>query len=229
MTCRELGGFARVAVIATCALTSVASGQPTDADRPTIRSRVDTLVITHAGAVVGRRITTWTRLGLDQLIVNAERNSIDGSRVLDSTFADPRTLRPSRSVRLTDDSVIAVLFGRDTVFVTTTIAGRSLTAWAVAPAAELFAPTSLDALAATMPLRAGATRSVLVYFPPPSTRSVQGVQLRVEGSEDLRGRTAWRVTATTPDGGSSYWIDGMNREILRSVVRDGETVVALRP
>ncbi|MFN0099893.1 MAG: hypothetical protein ACKVS7_14565 [Gemmatimonadaceae bacterium] len=216
-------------VVVAFALSSVASAQSPDSLRATIRPRVDTLVITQTGAAVGRRITTWTRLGLDQLIVNAEHNTVDGSRILDSTFSDPRTLRPTRSVRLSRDSVIAVLFGQDTVFVTTIIAGRSSTAWAVAPEAELFTPSSIDALAATMPLRTAATRRLLVFYAPPSTRSIQGVQLRVEGPEDVRGRAAWRVAATTPGGGSTYWIDGRTRAILRSDVRDGETLVALRP
>ena len=216
-------------VVTLCVLSHVAGAQPSEPLRITVRPRVDTLAISEAGSVVGHRVTTWKRLGLDQLFVHTERNTSDGSLIVDSTFSDPRTLRPSRTVRYRGDTAIAVLFGHDTIFVTTITAGRSSTAWAVAPAAELFASSSLDALAASMPLSAGATRRVLVFFAPPSSYSIQGVQLRVEGREVLRGRSVWRVTATTPGGGSTYWLDDKTRAILRSNSRDGDRVVALRP
>jgi hypothetical protein len=221
--------WAQVVVIMTCVMPHVAAAQSSDSLRIPVRPRVDTLVISQAGTVVGGRVTTWTRLGLDQLFVHAERNTRDGAWTVDSTFSDPRTLRPSRSVRYSGDSVVAVLFGHDTIFVTTIIAGRSSTAWAVAPAAELFASTSLDALAASMPLSAGATRRVLVFFAPPSSYNIQGVQLRVEAREELRGRSVWRVIATTPGGGSIYWLDDKTRTTLRSSSRDGDRVIALRP
>lgn len=216
-------------VVTTCMMSHVAAAQASDSMRLPVRPRVDTLIVSQAGTVVGDRVTTWSRLGLDQLFVHAERNTGDGARTVDSTFSDPRTLRPSRSVRYSGDRVVAVLFGHDTIFVTMIIAGRSSTAWAVAPAAELYASSSLDALAASMPFSAGATRRVLVFFAPPSSYSIQGVQLRVEGREELRGRSVWRVTATTPGGGSTYWLDDKTRAILRSDARDGDRVIALRP
>ena len=221
--------WTQVVVIMTCVVSHVAAAQSSDSLRITVRPRVDTLVVSQAGAVVGGRVTTWARLGFDQLFVHTDYNTRDGSQTVDSTFSDPRTLRPSRTVSYRGDTAIAVLFGHDTIFVTTITAGRSSTAWAVAPAAELFASSSLDALAASMPLSAGATRRVLVFFAPPSSYSIQGVQLRVEGREELRGRSVWRVTATTPGGGSTYWLDDKTRAILRSNSRDGDRVVALRP
>lgn len=38
-------------------------------------------------------------------------------------------------------------------------------------------------------------------------------------------RDAWRVTAGTPGGGSTYWVHAETRTILRSEIRIGDTVI----
>jgi hypothetical protein len=123
---------------------------------------------------------------------------------------------------------VAVIFGRDTIFLTTTIAGRSETSWALAPAAGLYSSASIEALAATIPLREGASLHVLAFYAPPSTRGVRFTTIRVEERDKVRNRTRWRVVADTPGGGSTFWVDAATRKVLESEVRDGNTIVTLR-
>jgi hypothetical protein len=139
-----------------------------------------------------------------------------------------RTRLPIREVRLVGDTTVTVIFGRDTVFVTTMAAGRSETKWAVAPSAPLFSSASIESLAATMPFERGASRQVLAYYAPPSTLGIRRTTIRVEERERVSGTAAWRIVADTPGGGTTFWVDASTRTVLQSDVREGSAVNTFR-
>jgi hypothetical protein len=195
---------------------------------PVLPTRHDTLTVSYAGTVIGRSTMTWLRRDREQLQVYVWTNAADGSRVTDSLFADPISLEPIREVRLHGDTTVTVIFGRDTVFLTTTVNGRPETSRAVAPAAVLYSSASIESLAATMPLQPGASRRVLTYYAPPSTLGLRRTVIRVEARESVRGRAAWRIVADTPGGGTTYWIDAETRAVLQSDVREGDAVITFR-
>jgi hypothetical protein len=90
---------------------------------PALPERHDTLTAVYAGTVIGRGVMTWTRSGLEQLQVYIWISAADGMKVIDSLFADPTSLRPVREVRAIGDTVVTVLYARDTVFLATASAG----------------------------------------------------------------------------------------------------------
>jgi hypothetical protein len=196
---------------------------------PALPERHDTLTVASADAVIGRGVMTWTRLGLEQLQVYFWLGAADGSPVIDSLFADPTSLVPVREVRVSGGTIVTVLYARDTVFLTTASAGASVTSWAVAPRDALFSSASIESLAATMPLERGSTRTILVFFAPPSRLGIQRVPIKVEGDEIVDGRPAWRVVAGTPGGGTTFWVGATTRTVLRSETREGSAVITFRP
>ena len=139
------------------------------------------------------------------------------------------TLVPIREVRVTGDTVINIIFGGDTLFLTTIVAGSASTSRALAPVGPMYSSSSLATLAATMPLRPAASRTFLTFLVPPFQRGAIPVRVRVWEPVRIDGREAWRVTAGTPGGGSTYWVDAVNRTILRSEIRIGDTVISRRP
>lgn len=179
--------------------------------------------------MLGREIVIWTRLGLEQLQVRKWTSAVDGTSETDSLFANPMTLVPIREVRVTGDTVINIIFGGDTLFLTTIIGGSASTSRALAPAGPMYSSSSLGTLAATMPLRPAANRTFLIFLLPPFQRGAIPVFVRVWEPVRVDGREAWRVTASTPGGGSTYWVDAVTRTVLRSETRIGDTVVLRRP
>jgi hypothetical protein len=196
---------------------------------PALPERHDTLTAVYAGTVIGRGVMTWTRSGLEQLQVYIWISAADGMKVIDSLFADPTSLRPVREVRAIGDTVVTVLYARDTVFLATASAGSTVTSWAVAPTEALFSSASIESLAATMPLSRGSTRIALVFYAPPSRLGVQRVSISVEDVQVVGGRPAWRVIAGTPGGGTTFWVDAPTRTVLRSETREGRAVITFRP
>lgn len=195
---------------------------------PALPERHDTLTVAFDGAVIGRGILTWVRRDLEQLQVYEWTSAADGSRVIDSLFTDPRTLLPIREIRIVGDSVHRVHFASDTIFLTVTAGGRSVTSHAVAPAVPIHSSAAIEMLAATMPLERGATRRVFAFYAPPSRLGARATLLRVEAPEVVEGRPAWRVTADTPGGGTTFWVDAATRTVLRMDVREGNGHVTFR-
>ena len=74
------------------------------------------------------------------------------------------TLVPIREVRVMGDTVINIIFGGDTLFLTTIIGGSASTSRALAPAGPMYSSSSLATLAATMPLRPAASRTFLTFL-----------------------------------------------------------------
>jgi hypothetical protein len=203
-------------------------GQATETRLPTLPARHDTLAVSYAGSVIGRGIMTWARHGREQLQVYAWLGAHEGQGVTDSLFSNPATLAPVREVRTVGDTTITVFFGRDTVFITTTVADRSETKWAVAPNAPMFSSASIESLAATMPFERGASRQLLTFYAPPSTLGVRRTTIRVEERESVLNRVAWRIVADTPGGGTTFWVDALTRTVLQSDVREGSAVITFR-
>jgi hypothetical protein len=205
-----------------------AGAQSSTPSLPTLPERRDTLTVAFGTRVIGRGIMTWTRRGGEQLQVYVWTSASDGSSVTDSLFADPRTLRPLREVRIVEDTVITVLFERDTIWLLTTVAGRQTTSRAVAPPPELYSSAAIESLAATMPLESGATKSFRTYYAPPSTIGVRSTMLSVEETVRIDGRAAWRVVANTPGGGTTFWVDAETRTVLQSETREGDALFTFR-
>lgn len=192
---------------------------------PRLAARHDTLDIRYAGQSIGTGIMEWRYVNGEHLQVYIWR-SADGSSVTDSLFAHAETLRPRREVRVTADTVITVVFERDTIWVLSQPGGglrRSPT-----QGADYYSSASLEALAAAMPFEVGATRWVNAYYAPPSPRGAQWVMLKVEARDTVAGRAAWRVTAGTSGGGTVYWVDAATRTVLQSDLREGEALITFR-
>ncbi len=209
-------------------MAQAVSAQVSETVLPALPDRHDTLTVAHAGTVIGRGVMTWVRHGLEQLQVYVWTSAFNGPSVTDSLFANPATLLPVREVRTIGDTSVTVFFGRDTVFLTTAVAGRSSTSWALAPADPLYSSASIESLAATMPFERGASRSVLAFHAPPSTLGIRRTSIRVEEREPVQGVAAWRIVVDTPGGGSVFWVDEATRTVLQSDVREGNAVITFR-
>ncbi len=196
---------------------------------PTLPARHDTMIVRLDGNVIGRGITQWQRLGLEQLQVYTWLSALDADTVTDSLFVDPSTLRPIRETRVTRDTTFQVHFTRDTLFVSRLFGGRTVTSFTVAPTTELYSSASIEMLAATMPLRNGASRSVLAFFAPPAARGTEWVVLVVRSRTLVSGRAAWRVVANRRADSTAYWVDEATRRILQFDEFEGPTRVVIRP
>lgn len=220
-------------VLRASAVASLLVGHPLVAQDeepslPALPTREGSFTATSDGVVIGTGVLVWTRRGLEQLSVYIWTSATDGSSVTDSLASYPLTLRPVREVRITGDTSRTIIYGRDTMWITTTVGDVSQTARAAAPAMTMHAAASLPLLAATMPFTAGARRMVLAYHAPPSALGARYVPLVVEGPEVVDGLNAWRITAGTPGGGTTFWVDARTRAILRWDVQEGAALVKFR-
>jgi hypothetical protein len=192
-------------------------------------ARSDTFRIATDSTAVGRGIRTWTTLGLEHLQVFVFQGAAGEHVVVDSLFSDPTTLLPIRETRVVADTSFLVHYGRDSLFISRIVGAEASTSHAVAPTVDLHSALSLPMLAATMPFRASASRSVLLYHAPPARLGPKWVVLFVDGRVTLNGRTAWRVFANTQTGTSStFWVDEATRRILQEDHREGNAVVTYR-
>ncbi len=217
-----------LALVIAAGVCSPAAAQDEEPSLPALPVRADTFTATIDSVVIGRGVLEWGRRGLDHLSVYSWKSARDGSSVTDSLFSYPLTLRPVKEVRVTGDTMRTIIYGRDTVWITTTVGDISETARAVAPTMTMHASSSLPALAATMPFTRGARRVVLAYHAPPSSLGARHVPLVAEALDEVGGRPAWRDPAGTPGGGTTFWIDAQSRAVLRWNVREGEVVIKFR-
>lgn len=194
---------------------------------PALPERLDTLTVRYAETVIGRGIMRWTRQDGTQLQVYTWTSAFDGSSVIDSLFSDPSTLRPTREVRVVGDTTHVVEFEEHAVIVRTLVPG-SATAASMMTEADLYSSASIEMLVASMPLVAGASRDVRTFYAPPSRLGTQSTRIVVVAREVVDDRAAWRVTASTPGGGSTFWVDESSRTVLRMDTREGEAVITFR-
>ena len=218
----KYGSFA-VSIVLAFVLATEGTAQP----RPTLPDRLDTLTVRYAGSVIGRGIMHWTRRNGELVQTYAWTSAYDGGRVIDSLFSDAATLVPRREVRVAGDTVRELTFStrgissrtfeRGTVVDETSVAGSGL-----------FSSASIELLAASMPLSVGAAADFKTYHAPPSRLALQATRITVAARETVDGRVAWRVTASTPGGGSTFWIDEATRTVLRMDTREGDAVITFR-
>lgn len=196
-------------------------------ERPALPERMDTLIVRYAETVIGRGIMQWSHPQAAHLQVYIWTSALDGSSVTDSLLSDPRTLRPRREVRVAGDTTHIVEFGDRAATVRTFVNG-ALAVESRVDEAGLFSSASIEALAASMPFTAGASAEFLTYHAPPSRVGAQRTRITVVAREDVDGRPAWRVTASTPGGGSTYWVDAASRTVLQMDTREGEALITFR-
>src|SRR5690606_13628875 len=70
-----------------------------------------------------------------------------------------------------------------------------------------YSSASIESLAATIQLVPGNSETFETYYAPPSRIGTRTTTIRVESLEMLEGHRAWRVSADTPGGGTTFWID----------------------
>jgi hypothetical protein len=207
---------------------SIASLEVGAQDVKSLPERLDTLTVRYGQSVIGRGVMLWTRHQGAQLQVYEWTSASDGSSVTDSLFADPVSLRPTREVRVTGDTTIVVDFRTEALTVRTFVAGKQAAAPSVVSGVNIYSSASIESLAASMPLVAGAEAHYETYYAPPARLGVRRTRIRVESAEQVAGRSAWRVHADTPGGGTWFWVDAETRTVLQSDTREGDAVITFR-
>lgn len=192
----------------------------------------DTFTVSYAGNVIGRGITARSRVEA-QLLQVYRWESRGGEWTIDSLFSDLVSLRSEREIRVVRDTVIEVQFRNDSSIVTLRPRnGPALVRQVGIPSAP-FSSAILDALASAAPLAEGYQAAFQFYFAPPARYGTISISLRVRGSEDVVGRDgvrrlSWVVDATTPSGGTTFWIDKATRSVVKYDTREGQAVIEFR-
>lgn len=218
----SLGSLGCSAVLLVALVADAAAQQ-----RPSLPERFDTLTVRHAGSVIGRGIMHWSHRDGEVVQAYVWVSAYDGSRVVDSLFADAHTLVPRREVRVAGDTVHEISFAEHRVSIRT-LANGAVRGDTSVSGRGLFSSASIEMLAASMPFAAGAAAEFRTYHAPPSRLAVQATRLSVAGRESVDGRAAWRVNASTPGGGSTFWVDEATRTVLRMDTREGDAVITFR-
>jgi hypothetical protein len=124
--------------------------------------------------------------------------------------------------------VIMAVFAGDSIHLTTRGPKGRPSSQTVAVGTPAYSSAAIEMLAAGMPLETGATLSLPTYYAPPARLGLRTTTLRVEERVDLDGRTAWKVRADTPGGGTTFWVDTVTRAVLRMEVREGDALIIFR-
>jgi hypothetical protein len=209
---------------------NAASAQPIDGRQ--VPAVTDTFMVSYAGNVIGRGITARSVAGSSLLQVY-RWESADGDWTMDSLFSDVSTLRSLRQSRVVRDTLIAVRFRGDSSTVTLRPSNGSPQVRALTIPTEAFSSAILDALISASPLATGYESNHHFYYAPPAPYGTIPIHIRVMRSEDVfdrRGarRPTWVVEASTPSGGTTYWIDKATRTVIRFDTREGPAVIEFR-
>jgi hypothetical protein len=214
-----------------------AAQQPPEVDGRLIPSAVDTFNVSYGGHVIGRGITEWSRVdtadGVLLLQVYTWRSAADDAVIVDSLFSDERSLRSVREVRVLGDTVIEARWSPDAIRVSRRVAGEETADTSVPVRGAVFSSAVLELIVASGPLQPGRVADVHLYYAPPAPLGIQRLRIEVRGRERVADRTgaerdAWVVHATTPGGGTTYWIDPEDRTVLRYDTREGEALIEFR-
>lgn len=204
--------------------------------RPPIDGRLlplatDTFVVLYGDMVIGQSI--MQRFAEEERLVQVYTwRASTGEVIVDSLWTDHRTLRPIREARVAGANVEEVMFGPDTLIVVRRNAGRmSRSVLPNQPSA--YSSASLDALAAALDLRDGLAQDVLLYYAPPASLGYVTTRVEVQRSERVRTTDgqesdAWVLAATTPGGGSTFWIDKATRALLMFDTQEGDATIHFR-
>jgi hypothetical protein len=131
------------------------------------------------------------------------------------------------------DTVIEVTYTNDSILVATRSRGAPALRQSELAANSVFSSAILDGLAAAAPLADGYHQEVRFYYAPPSRLGIVTIRISVDGSEAVvdrlgRSRDAWRVLATTPSGGTTFWIDKSSRSMLKFDTHEGPATIEFR-
>lgn len=213
----------RVAVLLLLAASIEGAAQ----ERPALPARLDTLTVRYGDTVIGHGVMEWSRAPDTHLQVYVWTSAFDGARVIDSLFSDPTTMRPRREVRVAGDTTHIVDFTDVSLTVSTFVAGQR-TAERRLEEPGLHSSASIEALAATVPFVLGEAEELRTFYAPPSRLAVQTTRIVVVARELVDGLPAWRVTASTPGGGTTFWVSEATRTVLRMDTREGDAVITFR-
>jgi hypothetical protein len=199
---------------------------------------IDTFTVSYAGSVIGRGVMSRSRIQGSQgpqllQVYNWRRAGGTRDEAVDSLFSDPESLRTIREVRVVTDTVIEADFRRDSVRLTLRprLGPSRQRSVAVSPAA--YSSAVIEALVAASPLSQDFAREYHVYYLPPAVHGVLRTSIRVLGSDRVRDRQgierdSWTVSADTPGGGTTYWIDKQTRAVLKYDTREGPATIEFR-
>jgi hypothetical protein len=201
-----------------------------------LRTGIDTFQVSYAGRLLGVGIMDRSRVGRETVAQLLQVYTWRGGRgdwTIDSLFAEERSLRTAREVRVSGDTTIVILYTSTGIEVVTQAGNSPVTRKFVAAAPFTYSSAALEGLVAASPLSPNYSREYVFFYAPPSARGMVRIKLHVIGSErvtDQRGRTreAWIVAADTPNGGTSYWIDRETRAVLKYDTHEGPAVIEFR-
>jgi hypothetical protein len=151
-----------------------------------------------------------------------------GAWSLDSLFLDAVTLSTRLDVLISGDTTRVAAFSPGAVTIGAGRDARGAMLRSIAVPEGTVSSAAIEAIAASMPFAEGATRKVSTFYSPPSRLGLVETTIRVEGSEPVDGRAAWRVSAETPGGGTVFWIDARSRAVLQYDVREGGALITFR-
>ena len=229
--------FARTALVASLLLVGVPSLLGAQASTSTDGRRlpvgVDTFTVSYGGQVIGRGIMARARVAGSQMLQVYTWQGNGSEVIVDSLFSDLASLRSLREVRVVGDTTIEVRFADDSIRLAATIPRDEMRRASVPSRSGVFSSASLESLAAAAPLAPGYDQELSVYYAPPAQLGVTSIRLRVTGSETVIDRTrasrdAWVVAATTPGGGTTFWIDKVTRAVLKYDTKEGPATIEFR-
>lgn len=215
--------------VALLALTVIAplEAQQTVIDGRLLPLRVDTFIVSYSGTVIGKGIMARSRTAQGQLLQVYEWRGAGGDVIVDTLVSELPSLRTVRETRVLGDTTIAAAYQGDSVRIAVAVKGRTLARNTLAPQAS-FSSAAIETLAAAAPLAEGYRLDQRVYYLPPAPHGAQEIGVRVTGSARVGDRDAWVVAATTPGGGTTYWIDKATRAVLKYDTREGPAVIEFR-
>jgi hypothetical protein len=196
--------------------------------------RTDTFTVRYEGSVIGRGVMERMVRGAEHVQVYTWTPAGSSDQVVDSLFLTLPTLRTVRETRLIGDSIFAVLFSGDSVVVEVGRRDGPRTRTSMFGAAQSHSSAALEALVMGAPLASGMRIEARLFYAPPSTRGFVPVTIQVEGTERVPTRAggvqdAWLVSASTPEGGTTFWIDQTTRAVLQFDTREGPALIQFRP
>ncbi len=201
-----------------------------------VRNGTDTFAASYSGALLGHGITHRSRVGngdrIQILQVYTWRDT-RGSWIIDSLFADERSLLAVRQVRVVPDTVVETRYTPQGVEVMTRLGDGSGQRKSFVAGPVAISSAALEAVVAASPLSPGFEQEYQLFYAPPSPRGLVQIRLRVTGAERVKDRSgadreAWVVSASTPGGGTVFWIDKATRSVLRFDTREGPATIEFR-
>lgn len=229
--------FAILAALACAGTSPAAQAQaPLPLDGRLVQARTDTFHVTYAGSRIGIGITSRSRTttGSDAQLVQVYRwQAQNGAVIVDSLYADAKTLRTVREVRVIADTTIEMNYLASAIAITGRAKGAQVLNTVVPVEAGVLSSATLEAVIEALPLGVGFEREYKFFYAPPASQGIAPIRITVTGSELVSGRgvtkhDAWVVAASTPNGGTTFWIDKATRTVLKFDTQEGPATIEFR-